>query len=56
MNIGDSVSVLDFMHLLSLRLGAGRADDPVLTQQVPQDLILGLPVFYLRRRAWLVWV
>lgn len=60
-------SVLYFMHpqphtnwlpvfevlfwLLSLGVRAGRAHDAVLPQEVPQDLILGLPVFHLRRRT-----
>lgn len=36
--------------LLSLGVRAGRAHDAVLPQEVPQDLILGLPVFHLRGR------
>lgn len=36
--------------LLSLGVRAGRAHNAVLPQEVPQDLILGLPVFHLRRR------
>lgn len=40
--------------LLSLGVRAGRAHDAVLPQEVPQDLILGLPVFHLRGRTLLI--
>lgn len=38
------------LWLLSLGVRAGRAHNAVLPQEVPQDLILGLPVFHLRGR------